>query len=193
MPAGAPAGDLLDDGPGVGGQLGSIVDDPELGVVDRHGDDLAAVSVADLEFDSGDHEAALAGDHPADVGDGCGPGGGWRPGEPGAVQPPAGSRWQRAGQGAGQDAAGNDLDELVADTQGDPLPGQVEPGAELLAADADTAASTNGPLNFDDRVRGQRAGWQRGRWRGPGWPAASGAQPGQVLNTATALISYGFR
>jgi hypothetical protein len=67
VPAGAPAGDLLDKGPGVGGQLGSIVDDPELGVADRHGDDLAAVSVADLEFDSGDHEAALAGDHPADV------------------------------------------------------------------------------------------------------------------------------
>jgi hypothetical protein len=102
----------------------------ELAIVDRRNGDLAAVTVADLEFDSGDHEAALAGDHPADVGEG----GGWRPGEPGAVQAAAGSRWQRAGQGAGQGAAGNDLDELVVDAEGDLLPGQLPAQPDLPAA-----------------------------------------------------------
>ena len=38
----AAAGDLLDDGSGVGGQLGPIVQDAELAVLDDHGDDPAA-------------------------------------------------------------------------------------------------------------------------------------------------------
>ena len=62
--------DLLDDGSGVRGQLRSSVQDPELAVVDCHGDDLAAVGVAGLEPDTVDHEQTLTGDHPADVGDG---------------------------------------------------------------------------------------------------------------------------
>jgi hypothetical protein len=63
------------------------VQDPELAVVDCHGDDLAAVGVADLEFDAGNHEQGLAGDHSADMG-----GGDWLSGRAachrGAVQRP---------------------------------------------------------------------------------------------------------
>ena len=55
--------DLLDDGSGVRGQLSSSVQDPELAVVDCHGDDLAAVGVAGLEPDTVDHEQTLTGDH----------------------------------------------------------------------------------------------------------------------------------
>jgi hypothetical protein len=62
----AAAGDFLDEGSGVGGQLSSIVQDAELVVIDRHDDDLAAVGVPDLELGPGDHEQALAGDHPGD-------------------------------------------------------------------------------------------------------------------------------
>jgi hypothetical protein len=40
------------------------VQDAELVVIDRHDDDLAAVGVPDLELGPGDHERALAGDHP---------------------------------------------------------------------------------------------------------------------------------
>ena len=40
----AAAGDFLDEGSGVGGQLGPIVQDAELVVIDRHDDDLAAVA-----------------------------------------------------------------------------------------------------------------------------------------------------
>jgi hypothetical protein len=48
----AAAGDLLYDGSGVGGQLGPIVQDPELAVLDGHGDDLATVDMtkADLRL-----------------------------------------------------------------------------------------------------------------------------------------------
>jgi len=80
-------GDLLDDGSGVGGSLGSSVQDLELAVVDCHGDDHAAVGVADLEFDTGDHEQGLAGDHPADVG-----GGGWLGGRRPAIGAPCSGR-----------------------------------------------------------------------------------------------------
>jgi hypothetical protein len=38
----------------VGGRLGSGVQDPELAIVDCHGDDLAAAGVAGLEPDTGD-------------------------------------------------------------------------------------------------------------------------------------------
>jgi hypothetical protein len=64
VPACAAAGDFLDEGSGVGGQLGPIVQEAELVVIDRHDDDLAAVGVPDLELGPGDHERALAGDHP---------------------------------------------------------------------------------------------------------------------------------
>jgi hypothetical protein len=55
------------------------------------------------------------------------------PGEAGAVQAAAGRRGQRAGQGTGQHAVGgDDLEELGVDAQGDPLPGEVDAGAELV-------------------------------------------------------------
>jgi hypothetical protein len=41
------------------------VKDPELAVLDDHGGDLAAMDVAEVDLDSGDHHAALAGDHDA--------------------------------------------------------------------------------------------------------------------------------
>jgi hypothetical protein len=46
----AAAGDLLDDGSGAGGQLGSVVQDAELAILDDHGDDLAAVDVTEVDF-----------------------------------------------------------------------------------------------------------------------------------------------
>jgi len=63
----AAAGDLLDDGAGTGGQLSPFVQDAELAVFDDDGDDLATVDVAEVDFHSGDHEAALAGDHAGDL------------------------------------------------------------------------------------------------------------------------------
>src|SRR5215831_17971323 len=120
--AGAAAGDLLDDGSRVGGQMGPIVQDLELAVLDDHGDDLAAVDIAEMDLDPGDHQGALAGDHAGHAQGrsgwcGCGPG------EAGSVQAAAGGGWQRAGQGAGQDAAGgDDVDEVGVDAQGDALP-----------------------------------------------------------------------
>jgi hypothetical protein len=79
------------------------------------------------------------------------------------VQAAAGGGRQGAGQGAGQHAVGgDDLDELGVDRQRDALPGQVEPGADLLAADADTSAATDQPLDFYHGVGGQWAGWQGG-------------------------------
>jgi hypothetical protein len=34
----------------MGGQLGSVVEDPELAVLDDHGDDLATVDVAEVDL-----------------------------------------------------------------------------------------------------------------------------------------------
>jgi hypothetical protein len=45
--------------PGVGGQLGPIVQDREPAVFDDHGDDLAAVDVTEVDLDPGDHQGAL--------------------------------------------------------------------------------------------------------------------------------------
>src|SRR5215469_9408925 len=107
MAAGTAAGDLLDDGAGGCGQLGPVVQDAELAVFGDDGDDLAAVDVTEVDFHSGDHEAALAGDHAGDVHGGR-RGCGRRPGEAGSVQAAASGGGQRAGQGAGQDAVGGD-------------------------------------------------------------------------------------
>lgn len=79
------------------------MEDAELAVLDDDGDDLAAVGVAEVDFCSGDHEAALAGDHPADLGDLRGRGSG-QSGEACSVQAAAGGGRQWAGQGADQDA-----------------------------------------------------------------------------------------
>jgi hypothetical protein len=68
----------------------------------------------------------------------------------------------------------------VVDAQGDALPGQVEPGADLPAADAHAAARADGPLRLDGDVGGQRAGWQGSGECGPGRAAAGGTQPGQA-------------
>src|SRR5215467_14452708 len=123
----------------MGGQLDSLVEDAELAVFDDDGDDLPAVNVAQVDLYSGDHHAALAGDHAGHL-QGLG---GWCEGGPGeacSVQASAGGGGQRAGQGAGQDAVGgDDLDELGVDAEGDALPGEVDAGAYLLAADADAA------------------------------------------------------
>ena len=79
------------------------------------------------------------------------------------MQAAAGGRWQWAGQGAGQHAVGgDDVDELGVDAQGDALPGEVDPGADLLAADADASAGADQALDFDDGTWGQRPGGQGG-------------------------------
>jgi hypothetical protein len=155
--------------------------DAELAVFDDDDDDLPAVDVAEVDLYSGDHHGALAGDHAGHVqglGGWCGSG----PGEACPVQPAAGGGWQRAGQGAGQDAAGgDDVDELGVDAQGDALPGEVDSGADLLAADADESARIDQTPDFDDGAGGQRPGRQGG---GRGWPggvAVGRAQPGEVF------------
>src|SRR5215469_204914 len=146
----------------MGGQLDSLVEDAELAVFDDDGDDLPAVDVAEVDLYSGDHHAALAGDHAGHLqglGGWCGSGAG----EAGPVQAAAGAGGQRAGQGAGQDAAGgDDLDELGIDAESDALPGEVDTDTDLLAADADAAARIDQALDFDDGVGGQRPGWQGG-------------------------------
>jgi hypothetical protein len=43
------------------------VPDPELAVLDDDGDDFAAVDAAEVDLDSGGHEAALAGDRPSNL------------------------------------------------------------------------------------------------------------------------------
>jgi hypothetical protein len=55
----------------------------------------------------------------------------------------------------GQEGAGRDLD---FDAQGDALPGQVDPSADLFAAHADAATGADQAVDFDDGVGGQRPG-----------------------------------
>src|SRR5215467_11284597 len=161
----------------MGGQLDSLVEDAELAVFDDDGDDLPAVNVAQVDLYSGDHHAALAGDHAGHLqglGGWCGSG----PGEACPVQAAAGGGGQRAGQGAGQDAAGgDDVQELGVDAQGDALPGEVDTDADLFAADAHAAARIDQAPDFDDGVSRQRPRRQGGGRGWPGGPATGGAQP----------------
>jgi hypothetical protein len=57
---------------------------------------------------------------------------------------------------------GDDVEERGVDAQGDALPGEVDPGADLLTADAGAATGAGQALDFHHRVGGQRAGWQGG-------------------------------
>ena len=56
----------------------------------------------------------------------------------------------------------------------------MDPGSDLLAADADAAARADQAADFDDGAWGQRPGRQGGGREWPCWLAAGGAQPGQV-------------
>ena len=58
MAACAAAGDLLDNGAPAGGELGPVVQDPVLAVLDDDSDDLPAVGAAEMDLRLGDHEAA---------------------------------------------------------------------------------------------------------------------------------------
>ena len=65
----------------------------------------------------------------------------------------------------------------------------MDPGADLLAADADAASAPDGALDFDKGAGGQRARWQGGGGRAPGGPAASCPQPGQILGLQVHRVS----
>jgi hypothetical protein len=62
-----------------------------------------------------------------------------RPGGPGpgSPQPRPALGWDRAGDSADQDTAGQDMGDRAFQPQGDPLPGQRQPGADDAVAEAD--------------------------------------------------------
>jgi len=58
-----------------------------------------------------------------------------------------------AGDGAGHGAAGQDVSERAVQAEGDALPGQGQPGADHLAADADVSRGIHRSLQLDDATR----------------------------------------
>jgi hypothetical protein len=57
----------------------------------------------------------------------------------------------------GQDAAGQDVDNRAFQPQRHPPPGQRQPGADQVIAEADVAGGVHGPLDLG-HVTGRRAG-----------------------------------
>ena len=105
---------------------------------------------------------------------GSGRRGGWA--VPGRAPRSRGRAWlrDRAGDGADQGAVGQDVGDRAVQPQGDALPGQRQPGADDVIAEADVARGVHGPLDLD-HVAGCR-----GQRRRPGGLRTGGGEAGQV-------------
>jgi hypothetical protein len=107
----------------VQGYLAAVAGDAEVGVLDVDGHDLPGIGGSDAQPLPGDHDDAVFGDLALDAdGAGC-----WRRqrgrGDAGAAQRAAVSRRDRAGQGLGQGAVVDDVDEVPVEPQRDPIAG----------------------------------------------------------------------
>ena len=109
---------------GVEGYLGAVAGDAEVGVLDVDGDDLPGVGGADAEPLAGDHDDAVPGDLALDA-DRAGSRRGQRAvGDPGAAQPGALVGGDGRGQGLGEDAVVDDVDEVPVEPERDLAAGQ---------------------------------------------------------------------
>jgi hypothetical protein len=143
---------------------------------DGNRDGLACVRQADLDPLAADHDRPAHRDPPGDR---------ERIRQPGRLccsgssspQPRAGLLGNRAGDGTGQDAAGQDVGDRAVQPHCHPLPGQRQPGADDVVADADIARGIHGLLDLD-HVTGR--GRQRRR---PGGSGPGGGEAGQVAGT----------
>ena len=90
-----------------------------------------------------------------------------------------------AGDGAGQDAASQDVGDRAVQPQCHPLPGQRQPGAEHVISEADVARGVHGPLDLD-HVTGCR-----GQRRRPGGAGTGRGEAGQVAGIEPGLLAIG--
>jgi hypothetical protein len=131
------------------------------------------VGEADLDSLAADNDGSADGD-PAGDDQGLGQAG-WLGGSgAGSAQPWPGFERDGAGQGADDDACGQDVCDRPVQPQGDALPGQWQPGADHVVAQADIAGCVDGPVDLG-HVPG--CGGQRRR---PGGLCSGGGEAGQV-------------
>jgi hypothetical protein len=126
--------------------------DPPGGVGGLDGDGAPGVDHADVDALPGDGQGAAAADppfHPWRVSGRLG----WRTGGPSVAEAGQLRRGERVGQAAQQNTVLDELEQAVAEADGDPAAGEVVADRVLPSGQADGADRVDGAVHLDRRTR----------------------------------------